>query len=453
MSTRGWSAALIGALIVPSAFRAALVDGWMVRYVPGAPAADSRQVISGLIIGIVLLLLFAALTAFWSGAANRWAAAGAGAVAGLLIGGVTFARFGAAAAGAAAAAPVYPYFTASPPPPDLPTFYDSSLGVILWTYGLGWALWLGGTFLGALAGLVVGARPSAKDPTEALPERVMLGTLVAFCCLGLIMVVALYSILLVSLERGMTDAAHTPAVAFEVLHFMILGNPDGDRDGSPGPDLAGGAKGGLALWRSGVETRGASWVFYDAGAAALLTIGALALLERSIFLSAMAVVLLLIGVLGCALILLGRKTARAAKALAGTEAEFHSFVPWFVRAIAGGLLCGSLAVSWVMASSNNLTMLIIPLIPTVVSMDSAPAAPPYASALEMVRLAYTTQVAVAEQVFYVALTAFLVVMGLSYGLLRFALRRRPASEAAQTESSLTAGTAESTGEADEKQPK
>ena len=448
MSTRGWCAALIGALIVPSAFRAALVDGWMARYVPGAPPADSLQVVSGVVIGIVLLLLFAALTAFWSGAVNRWSAAGAGAVAGLLIGGMTYIRFGSAAAGVAGAVPIYPYLTASPPPPDLPAFYDCSLSMILWTYGLGGVLWLSGTFLGALAGLAVGARPSVRDDTEALPERVMVGILVAFCCLSLLMIVVLYSILLVNLERGRADVGSTPSVAFGVVHFMVLGTPMGVVLGLL---ILIWLRGRKETWRFGIETRGASWVFYDVGAAALLTIGALVFLERHVFLSALAVILLLIGVLGIVLILLGWKTAHVAKALAGTEAETHSFVPWLVRAIAGGLLCGSLAASWLMASSNNLTVMLIPLITTMVPLESGPETPPYTSALEMVRLIYTTQAADAMQAFYFSLAAFLVVMALSYGLLRFALRRRPAAEAVQMESPLTTETAEITEGANEKQ--
>jgi len=84
MKTHSWIIAALGSLATALALRYPLMEGWMARYVPGAPAANVAQATTGALSGAVLLLASAALTARLSGARSRAEAAGAGALAGLL---------------------------------------------------------------------------------------------------------------------------------------------------------------------------------------------------------------------------------------------------------------------------------------------------------------------------------------------------------------------------------
>jgi hypothetical protein len=144
MKTHSWIIAALGSLATALALRYPLMEGWMARYVPGAPAANAAQATTGVLSGAVLLLASAALTARLSGARSWAGAAGAGALAGLLAGGLTFALYGAPAAGAAGTRPVYPFIVTPAQTDALVELIKAVLGCATWTYGLGWAMGLGG---------------------------------------------------------------------------------------------------------------------------------------------------------------------------------------------------------------------------------------------------------------------------------------------------------------------
>ena len=79
MKFYSWIAAVLGGYATATALRYVLVQAWLPRYVPGESTADASQMTISAIVGAVLLIASAALTARWSSAKGRAGAAGAGA--------------------------------------------------------------------------------------------------------------------------------------------------------------------------------------------------------------------------------------------------------------------------------------------------------------------------------------------------------------------------------------
>lgn len=221
MDTRSWWVALGGAWIVPPAFRYVLVDWWLARYVSGAPAADLWQAILWLVVGIVGLMLTAALAARWAGRNP----ARAGGLTGLLIGGVVYALYGAPAAGVAGARELFP-LEAAPPGLALGIFSVSLMRIMSWTYVLAWGMCGGAALAGMSVGLVVGTRQrEARNLTPAFfAGQVLLWFLAGLALLGVLVNLALMMTLVHDL--GLVDASPflrwPPVISAALLFFFLL---------------------------------------------------------------------------------------------------------------------------------------------------------------------------------------------------------------------------------------
>jgi hypothetical protein len=188
MTFLSWIAAIAGAVIAPYVFRYVLVQWWMAQYVPDALPVDLWSAVRATVLGTLALMASSALAAY--GSRRRVGGAGAaraGALAGLLSAGMIFALFGVPAAGAAGARPVYPYWSATMPPPDPGRLYLAVRSCVLWTYAMGALMWLVGAGIGATVGWVVGAAPVGASPeTERRPGLRLAGRLLLWLLVGVV---------------------------------------------------------------------------------------------------------------------------------------------------------------------------------------------------------------------------------------------------------------------------
>ena len=112
------------------------------------------------------------------------------------------------------AQPVYP-FIAEPAQTDaIAELIDAVLGCIAWTYGMGWALLLSGGVIGTLVGVVVGAGPADEGEHQQSSFAMWLMVLVlsVTCCTGLVVNVAIYSLLAQTISDHSAEINYAPSV-------------------------------------------------------------------------------------------------------------------------------------------------------------------------------------------------------------------------------------------------
>jgi len=411
--THSWIIAALGSLVTALALRYPLVAGWMARYVPGAPAANAAQVTSSVISGAVLLLASAALAARLSGAQTRAGAAGAGALAGLLAGGLTFALYGAPAAGVAGAQPVYPFVLAPAQADARVELIKAVLGCATWTYGMGWAMGLGGGIAGVLVGALVGSRPSATPPSS-LPAQTMVVVVALVCCLGLVVDVALLSLLGQTIARAAAEANYTPPISPYFPWYVAVGSP-----------LVILIVALLGAWLhtrrrtpGAAEARHVARVSYTLGILAILTVALVRVMNVRAFFSVIGIGLVAVLALGVLLLILGRR--RGLEARQG-EREERAALPGLLALVGLGLVGGTamvaLAQLFGMAFALNLNLLVVPVIPNMVTAAGPAQGPLMGPASTLALTNYTFQAGSALRAWIVLCGIFVLGLLLWRGLL------------------------------------
>lgn len=418
--TASWLVALLGSIAMYPMLRYPLVQGWMARYVPDAPAASTDWVIVSVVVGTVLLIISAVLTARWSGAKNRAGAAGAGGIAGLLSGGLTFALFGAPAAGVAGSQAAYPFLAEPLPTPDLAALIDAILECAVWIYGMGWAMWLGGGIIGALVGAVAGAGSSVESDLagSAFAERLMILIISLICCLGLVANVAVHDMLAQSIADSAVEVGYTPAIPPHFTRCTVIGS-----------HMVVLLATLLLIWGQGRRRRpcssAQSWyesrVFYVLGVVATLTVVLLLVVNLRAFLSVLGVGLVAILVLGVLLIILGRQYSLASRQTAYGPMALPGVSLLIVLGLVGGTIVVSLLQFLGAAFPLSLVLIVIPVLPY---MSATSLVPPATTALELAETNYVTQIVWVIRAWRVASVAFVLVMLLLCGLIWLRERRR-----------------------------
>jgi hypothetical protein len=421
MKTRSWIIATLGSYLTALAFRHPLVQDWLARYVPGEPAAETAQVTIGVIVGAVLLIVSAALAARFSGARNRLGAAAAGAVAGLLAGGVTFGMYGAPAAGVAGARPVYP-FTVEPAQTDaMVELVEAILGCFTWTYGLGWAMLLGGGVVGALVGVIAGASPVDEDDVRSsFAKLLVIVILAAACCVGLVVNMAIYSLLSQAIAKSAAEVGYTPSVSPSFTWYAPVGS-----------SLVVLITVLLLTWLWGRRRHPATSAEAWRAALASCIIGGVAILAVVIVLvmdfqalfSITGVGLVAVVALGVLLVIQGYRYRLASRQAEEGQAVLPGILSLIGSGLAGGTILASLVPLLSTAIPYNLTLLVIPVIPTMIAAGTPPeVSPPSASELALTN--YTVQVVAFLRIWGVLCAAFVVVLLLTRALIALRERRR-----------------------------
>ena len=200
---------------------------WTAYYVPGAPNADRTFLIFSIVAGTLALIITSALTTRWSDAYDHASAAGAGTLAGWMVGGMTFALFGAPAAGVVGNQAIYPSIVSPPQTLNLYAYVDSVVSTVFWTYGMGWTMLLGGGLIGGLVGVVswmLGSRSrsssGSKPMSLSIPLLLMLFFLFIASYLILIGDIVVYALLMDSAGKTASQVHYSIPPVF-ALYTII----------------------------------------------------------------------------------------------------------------------------------------------------------------------------------------------------------------------------------------
>jgi hypothetical protein len=422
--TAGWVATLIGAVLVYRTLRYPLVQAWMSRYVPGAPAAETSRVTVSVLLAALLLIAAAALTARLSRVKTRKRAAAFGAIAGLLAGGLTYALFGAAAAGTAGAQSIFPLLADPPSVPHEGALDEALIACTAWTYGLGWTFWLGGGLLGGLTGLIVGSG-AKKVRIPRFFGQLVLAVLTGITSLGLLLNALLWLPLMVGrMDQPGRDIDLAAVFAWNVtmgshilvlLALLLIAWIWGRRQRSANPAEA---------WYESriLYTLGGVVVLCTIATIAIATTGRADSFDVGPLVSLFGLGLLLALVLGVLLIALGRGYGTRGRQIKSREMALPGVLTLTVQGLAGGTFLASLLHFLVVAFQLNYDLFIVPAIPY---MAEKPATEPFQWTAEvLVRTNYGVHVTTVVRMWNITALGFVALMWLAGGLVWLREQRR-----------------------------